>query len=59
MFPTDVESMRQGARVMLAGFSEGPSGSAPARFPFVPDQGAILDTAVRQAASESKRSAAA
>jgi hypothetical protein len=59
MFPTDVESMRQGARVMLAGFSEGHSGPAPAAFPFVPDQGAVLDSAVRRAVNEPKRSAAA
>jgi hypothetical protein len=59
LFPTDLEAMRQGARVMLAGFSEGSSGRGPAVFPFVEDQGALLDAAVRQAVSEAKRATAA
>jgi hypothetical protein len=59
LFPMDLEAMRQGARVMLGAFANsGLSDQAAVAFPRVPDQGAILDAAIKKAAGASSRSAA-
>jgi len=61
LFPTDLEAMKQGARVMLAAFSKdaGPSGHAAASFPDIPDTAAMIGAAVREAIAASERTAAA
>jgi hypothetical protein len=46
MFPTDLESMRQGARIMMAGDPRDPSCVA---VPFVPDTAAMVSAAVKEA----------
>jgi hypothetical protein len=60
LLPADLEAMRQGARVMLGAFANGGLADQPAvAFPRVPDKGAMLDAAIKQALGASKRSAAA
>nr|WP_294544690.1 hypothetical protein [uncultured Rhodopila sp.] len=60
LFPMDLESMRQGARVMLGAFANGGlPDQAGAAFPRVPDKAAMLDAAIKEAIGASKRSAAA
>jgi len=61
LFPADLEAMKQGARVMLAAFSEdaGPSDRTAASFPDIPDTAAMVGAAVREAIAASERTAAA
>jgi hypothetical protein len=60
LFPTDLESMRQGARVMLGAFANcGPVDQGAAAFPRVADKAAMVNAAVKEAISASRRSAAA
>jgi hypothetical protein len=56
LFPADLESMRQGARVMLGAFADGGPAAA---FPRVPDKAAQLNAAIQEALGASGRSAAA
>jgi hypothetical protein len=60
LFPADLESMRQGARVMLGAFANGGlSDQAAAAFTRIPDKAAQLNAAIKDAISASSRSAAA
>jgi hypothetical protein len=59
MFPADVESMKQGARVMLAGFANRDACDASfAAVPFLPDTATMVGAAVKQALGTSRRTAA-
>ncbi len=60
MFPPDLESMRQGARIMMAGFPGGaPPATSSAAVPFVPDTGTMVAAAVKEALGRPGRTAPA
>ena len=60
MFPADVESMKQGARIMMAGFAGGaPRDTSSAAVPFLPDTATMIGAAVKEALGGSRRTVAA